>query len=136
LNDFLLNVTQYAKDKTGLNVNILAIKTIWWLLNEDYDYLVNADEQLNRYRSRYNRPRRYIQKRGNAFLKYLAKIYKRKFVDFDCTKYKATALKEINQWPIEQEMQNLDIEIVPFDQVIVMLDEIITKNRRRIRTPN
>ncbi len=128
--DWLGEIKDASKQKNGLSINIRIIKTIHWLLNEDYDALIDHDDSLKRYRYRYIK--HSAHRRANLLLRYLINIQKREFIDYKCEYITQSAQKKLSEMPIVLRWENFEIEIVPFDDVIQIISDLMKKNARRI----
>ncbi len=133
LEKWLENVEVVSKDKNLLSINVRIIRTINWLLDEDYGALIEREDSLKRYRYRY--VRNSAQRRANLILRYLINIQRREFIDYKCARINASAIKFLGEMPMELKWANFEIEIVPFDDVVEIISGIMIKNSRRIRQP-
>ncbi len=133
LEKWLENVEVVSKDKNLLSINVRIIRTINWLLDEDYGALIEREDSLKRYRYRY--VRNSAQRRANLMLRYLINIQRREFIDYKCARINASVIKSLREMPMELKWANFEIEIVPFDDVVEIISGIMIKNSRRIRQP-
>lgn len=130
LDELLGQIQEATKDKKGLNINIKIIQTIGWLIDENYDALFDKEDSLKRYRYRY--VKNSAQKRANLILRYLINVNKRDYIEHKCIKITETAKKDFAEKPVELKWENFEIEIIPFDDVVDYIFEVIKKNRRRV----
>ena len=126
-----MRLKETAKDKNGLSINIRIIRTVGWLLDEDYDALIDRDDSLKRYRYRY--VRNSAQRRSNLILRYLINIQKRDFVNIKCKNITQSAKKAFSELAIELKWADFEIEILPLDDVVGIISDIMDANSRRIR---
>jgi len=131
LDKLLDKLKETAKDKNGLSINIRIIRTVGWLLDEDYDALIDRDDSLKRLRYRY--VRNSAQRRSNLILRYLINIQKRDFVNIKCKNITQSAKKAFSELAIELKWADFEIEILPLDDVVGIISDIMDANSRRIR---
>ena len=118
LGKFLNEVPVFSADKAGNNINII-ILTILHNLGKDHDQIIDRKEALEKYMERHV-PR---NSRAWFFLKLLLKIPHYRFD-------KATIIRKgAKQWAqlqaISLEVDNADIEIVPFEHLWEMVLEML-----------
>lgn len=77
LSKFLNNVPSYSKDKQGMNVQILILQVIFFVIQEQYDDVMDRTNALQRYGSRYLRNDENL--RNNCFFKLLITAEKNDF---------------------------------------------------------
>ena len=131
LGDWLGQIKETAKARNLLSINIRIIKTVDWLLDENYGALINQDDGLKRYRYRY--VKNSAQQRANVILRYLINIQKREFMDYKCVRINASTQKTLKEMPVELKWASFEIEVIPFDDVVELIASIMEKNGRRIR---
>ncbi len=115
--------------KGGIGINVRIIRTVAWLLTENYDALIKQGDSIQRYKYRYIKNN--AQKRANLILGYLIKIYRRDHVGRECDGITKSVLNSFSKMPVELRWASYEIEIVPFDIVVKYIYEIMIKNARR-----
>ncbi len=115
------NVYKLMHDKSGYGVGIWIVNFLFAFLQDDRDYILDRNEALNVYRTRYLKDDRF--KRSALFLKMLLTVPKK---DFDSFRLKQ--LHENNYNTLKNNPENLPIqewEIIPYDRLWLYILEML-----------
>ncbi len=128
---FLNEVPIYSRDKSGNNVALLIIQYMFFLMNTDYEAIIQKMDSLKVYRSRYLKGDDY--KRAYTFIGMLIKVEKDSFL---VKRVKKTCAKDYNmllqssktddedsiKWPIQES------EIIPYERLWFYILKILEYN--------
>lgn len=110
---FLNEVSEFFKDKRGMNVPIIIVQIAIALLEKKYDIVMDRVEALSKYKSRYlDRDNNY---RSNCFIRMVMEMEKQGFRKRDTIKATKKLLADLSSSPIDITDQSYDIEILPLE---------------------
>jgi len=119
LNSFLNNVPIFEKDKRGLNISILIAQFIILLKKKKYNRLIDINEGLKQYTTRYLRIN--STHRSNCFIKMLTKIsvgnFHPRLVRMKTSSYE----KKMLLTPLNNNNLSREIEIIPYETLWKMV---------------
>ena len=118
---FGFNVDNLIHDKSGYGVSIWIIGFLFALLKDERDYIIDRNEALNVYKTRYLKDNRF--KRSSLFLKMLLSVRKK---GFDYFKIKES--NKSNYDALKNNPENLPIqewEIIPYDKLWLYILDMI-----------
>jgi len=115
LNRFINEVEFYSKDKRGSNISVLVIQLIHFLLRKEYDKIIDKLDALNQYTFRYLRNDDTL--RSNCFIKPVR-----------TKRYVAKYEKKLAENPFQISMKEIAVEIIPYEQLWVIIMEILNIN--------
>ena len=103
----------FSKDKSGLNIAILAIQMLFFIQQKKYDDVIDKAEAIDKYCSRYLQKKETI--RSYYFIKMLLTIPAASFHKTAVIRKSASFLKKLKTIPFEVANQNHNIEIIPYE---------------------
>lgn len=127
---FLNSVPTYAKEKWGMNVQILAIHTMLLILQKKYDPVIDRVEALEKYCSRHLREN--DQLRGNCFIKMLTSAVKGNFHKAATERNAVKYVKRLRQTQASHLDQAANIEIIPYEVLWEMLLENLDQKIHKV----
>lgn len=129
---FANEVPIWSKDKYGFNLSILIIQVMFFLIEKEYNKIIDRMEALKIYRSRYLRNEVYY--RSNTFIKMLQIMEKKDFNRMEVEE-KAEPLYKILRPGKDKKKNTLsELEIIPYDHLWEMILDILKHHESKPAT--
>ena len=110
---FMNEVSEFSKDKRGLNITINIIQMIFLIVDNEYDKVLDKLAALKQYNFRYLKRPEYI--RSSTFIKMLLKIPECNY-DPEIIGIKTINLQNIlKDNPLDFSEKSMSIEILPYE---------------------
>ena len=123
LGKFLNDVPEFAKDKRGMNINVLIIQILVLLQRKNYNRIIDRMSALERYSYRYLKKDDTF--RSNCFIHILLQLEKGNFNLIAVKRHASKYLKALKSLPLEQSKQDLDVEVVPYELLWGKLEALL-----------
>lgn len=123
---FLNEFRVFPRDKSGMNIPILAIQFILSLALKEYGQCIDREEALAKYRTRYLSVDEAA--RSHHFFKLLEIIPKSGFVLKDIQSKAAPLLQLLKNCPINAGNQNFEVEIIPYELLWDMVVRLLIRD--------
>lgn len=115
LTRFLNSVPGYAKEKRGMNIQILAIHTMFLIVLKRYDEAIDRVEALEKYCSRYLRNNEQL--RSNCFIKMLTSVVKGNFHEVAAQRHAKPYWERLKETAPDLVDQAGNLEIIPYEEL-------------------
>ncbi|MFN7325427.1 MAG: hypothetical protein ACK5SQ_02485 [Chitinophagales bacterium] len=125
LNKFVNETRIYSRDKSGMNVAIMVIKTLYLLAERRYQQMIDEVVSVDRYCSRYLGGSNTL--RSFNFMKMLMQIPLGWFELRKVEKRAARYLKALSQNPIVLGSHTHEVELIPYEDLWEMALEILRR---------
>lgn len=112
---FLNEVPIFSKDKIGMNSNILIIQILSYLKRKEYDKIIDRLDAVKAYSYRHLKDDKAI--RTDCFIQILLRLEKSYFNATNLQLKAKPYLEKLKQLPLEKSMQEVDLEIVPYEKL-------------------
>jgi len=123
---FLNSVPGFTKEKRGMNIQILAVHTMFLIILKRYDEAIDRVEALEKYCSRYLRNNEQL--RSNCFIKMLTSVVKGNFHEVAAQRYAKPYLERLRNSTPDLVDQAGNLEIIPYEELWkILLDHLGTK---------
>lgn len=129
LRRFMNEVDLFTKDKRGTNISILVVELMHFLLRKQYDKVSDKLDALNQYTFRYLRNDHTL--RSNCFIKMLLKIPEAEYHPLRTIRYVKKYEQKLRENPFEVSMKDVDVEIIPYEQLWEIILEILERNIKK-----
>ncbi len=126
LNKFVNETRIYSKDKGGMNVAILVLKTLYLLAERRYDQVIDDVVGIERYCSRYLTDKNTL--RSSNFIKMLLQIPLGQFDAALVEKRAARYLKGLSENPLLVHQQTHEVEIIPYETLWELALEVLQQD--------
>ncbi len=113
LGKLLNEVPKYSKDKRGMNINILIIRTLEYIRRGKFDKVIENTDALNQYAYRYLRQDETF--RSNCFIRMLLTLEKGHFNQVGVRRHSTDFIEKLNSMPIQESKQDYEVEIIPYE---------------------
>ena len=110
---FMNEISEFSKDKRGLNITINIIQMLFLIVDQEYDKVLDKLAALKQYNFRYLKRPEYI--RSSTFIKMLLKIPEGNYDPSVFQKKTQSLLKILEDNPIDYSEQSMNIEILPYE---------------------
>lgn len=115
LGRFLNETTIFSKDKRGMNISILIIKTLFLILQKNYGAAIDNIEAIDKYRYRYLNMKDTL--RSYYFIKMLLTIPAANFHKAAVVRKSKSYFKKLKKSSVDPSDRTHDIEIIPFEDL-------------------
>ena len=115
LSRFVNEVSEFSKDKRGLNITINIIQMLFLIIDNEYDKVLDKLAALKQYNFRYLKRPEYI--RSSTFIKMLLKIPDENYNKANVINKTEKLHKLLLDNPSDFSEQTLNIEIIPYEQL-------------------
>jgi hypothetical protein len=127
LSKFINDTPIYAKDKSGMNIAIMVVRTIYLLAEKRYQQVLDNVEGMDRYCSRHLRGENLS--RSYNFLKMLLQIplghFDPQLIEVKAARYYSNLI----EFPIQLSDQSYEIEVIPYEDLWEMTLNTIKSNQ-------
>jgi hypothetical protein len=120
---FLNNIPIYSKDKMGLNIAVLIMHVLILLQQRKFGEIIDRVDALNQYCHRHLRKDETF--RSNCFIKMLLKIVRADFNRKRAERYAEPILKKLTSAPFVLSDQNIEVEILPYEDLWNIVLELL-----------
>lgn len=120
---FLNDMNFYSKDKIGYNINIIALKIIFYILEDKKDRIIDNMDSLTQYNFKYLRKDETI--RANCFIKMLIKLIKYNYSKSRVIKETEELNSMLLQNSFKLDEKNNMVEIIPYEVLWDLILEVI-----------
>ena len=121
---FFNNVPAFSRNKTGMNIPILILQTIYFIIIGKYGTVVDRTEALERYCSRYLKDDENL--RHNCFFKLILITVQANFHKGATERKAATVYSRM----VNARERSIDIEIIPYEALWEIVLENLSLDRR------
>jgi hypothetical protein len=125
LNKFVNETRIFSKDKSGMNVAIIVLKTMYLLVERRYDQILDDVVGIERYCSRYLSNQNSL--RSSNFIKMLLQIPLGQFDAILVEKRAKRYFKGLDKNPRLLHDQTYEVEIIPYETLWELALEILRK---------
>ncbi len=122
LGKFLNETPAFSKDKRGYNIDIHVLQILIALGRKNYNYVIDRQNALKQYSSRYLRKDEYY--RSNCFANILLHLIAAEFNKTRFLRYAEPDLKKLKAMPLEEANQISTFEIVPYEYLLSIILEL------------
>jgi hypothetical protein len=130
---FLNNIQNFSRDKTGMYVAVLIANVLLKLVEEREDELYALLQTLEKYRSRHLRPVEGAANRSVAFIKILAALPSSGYQKATFLRKIQPAMRILESAPLQLANQAHELEIVPFEHLAGWIAAYLGAKRRKKR---
>ncbi|MEL6717634.1 MAG: hypothetical protein AAFP82_02880 [Bacteroidota bacterium] len=125
LHKFLNEVATFSKDKKGRNITILVAQLVLFILQEQYNKVIDRMEAIEKYINRHLH--NDYHHRTNFFVKIIKELVKAGFESRMVQWNKIDELKEaLSQKPFNVINPNYDLEIIRYEQLVRFVTDFIS----------
>lgn len=110
---FVNQVPTYSGDKSGANISVLILQTLFLLVQGDYNNIIDRVESLNTYTHRYLRKDETY--RSNCFIKMLLQLPEGNFIYKPVLRKAHKYIDALHSMPLKDARQNAELEVVPYE---------------------
>ena len=122
LGKFLNETPAFSKDKKGYNIDILILQILIALAKKNYDYIVDRQNALKQYSSRYLKKNEFY--RSSCFINIMLHLVKAEFHGIRFLRYAKADIKKLKAMPLEDANQIAEFEIVPYEVLLSITLEL------------
>ncbi len=122
LGKFLNEILSFSKDKRGYNIDILVLQILIALVRKDYDYIIDRQNALKQYSSRYLRKNEHY--RSTCFVNILLHLVAADFHQVRFLRYAEKDIKKLEAMPLEAANQIAEFEIIPYEYLLSITLEL------------
>lgn len=112
---FFNEMPKFTKDKRGHNIALLIAQFLFFLIEKDYDQIIDRTEALNQYRHRYLR--QGANYRSNVFLRILIELPKADFKKDTFQGRTRQLIKKLKAVNSSVDSREREVEIIPYEAV-------------------
>lgn len=120
---FLNDIEVFTKDKRGMNIHLIVLEVLLYLVEKNYDRLIDRVEAIDKYRTRYLKEDGL--ERTNHFLRMLLQLPKNAFEREKVVEKASADYAALQDIPIALANQAHEIEIVPYEYLWEMVLETL-----------
>ncbi len=122
---FVNEVSNFSKDKRGMNIPILVCQILFLLHTEKYDTIIDRLEAIQKYSHRYLKEEEHL--RSYYFIKMIMKLPKTNFTTRNLDQEVCELRQQLSANSLDVVNSNHDLEILPYERLWDITVKILSK---------